>query len=265
MREKTPQAVAPETQQFGKEAFNKSEDTVIRWLGNAGIFINSHGTCIMIDPLLEGFDMPLLINLPLALENVPYLDAVLITHSDNDHYSQVTCRALSKVCNIFHATHYVAELMEEEQLKGVQGHDIHKIFYVDDIRVALTPVDHTWQNELMKFNRIFEKRDCCGFYINTPDGTIWIVGDSRLLEEQLHMPEPDVIVFDFSDDSWHIGLENAVKLANTYLNADLILSHWGSVNAPEIKAFNADPKDLSGRIINQQRIHIVAPGEPFKL
>jgi hypothetical protein len=29
--------------------------------GNGGFFINSHGTILMVDPLLEGFDMPLLI------------------------------------------------------------------------------------------------------------------------------------------------------------------------------------------------------------
>ena len=37
----------------------------------------------MIDPLLKDFDMPLLIDFPLATKDVPHLDAVLITHSDN--------------------------------------------------------------------------------------------------------------------------------------------------------------------------------------
>ncbi len=31
--------------------------------------------------------MPLLINMPIAPKDVPHLDAVLITHCDNDHYS----------------------------------------------------------------------------------------------------------------------------------------------------------------------------------
>ena len=55
------QAMPSATQHFGKEAFAPSNQTVIRWLGNAGFFINSRGTCIMVDPLLIGFDMPLLI------------------------------------------------------------------------------------------------------------------------------------------------------------------------------------------------------------
>ena len=56
--------------------------------------------------------------------------------------------------------------------------------------------------------------------IDTPEGTIWLPGDSRLLKEQLEMPSPDVILLDFSDNSWHIGLDDAVKPSNTYPDAE---------------------------------------------
>lgn len=52
----------------------------------------------MIDPLLEGFDLPLLIEMPILPEAVPHLDAIFITHSDNDHFSRVTCKKLAPVC-----------------------------------------------------------------------------------------------------------------------------------------------------------------------
>ena len=60
------QAKAPKTQVFGAEAFGKSKNTTIRWLGMAGFLINSRGTTFMVDPLLEGFDMPLLIDFPIT-------------------------------------------------------------------------------------------------------------------------------------------------------------------------------------------------------
>lgn len=82
-----PQAKAPTTQPFGPEAFEPAEDTVLRWLGMAGFLINSRGTTLMIDPLRHGFDMPIMIGMPIATADVPHLDAVLVTHSDNDHYS----------------------------------------------------------------------------------------------------------------------------------------------------------------------------------
>ena len=96
--EKKYQAKAPKTQPIGADGFAASNGTTIRWLGMAGFLINSRGTTLMVDPVLRGFDMPLLIEMPLAAKDVPKLDAVLVTHSDSDHYSVPTCRDLSSVC-----------------------------------------------------------------------------------------------------------------------------------------------------------------------
>lgn len=258
------QAIPPQTQAFGKEAFFPTRNTVIRWLGNAGFFINSRGTCLMVDPLLVGFDMPLLIDVPILPTEVPALDAVLITHSDNDHFSVPTCQQLAPVCKVYHSTHYVDSLMTNLRLPSV-GHDMKDTFRIEDITVSLTPAYHTWQNEFGGFERVFQREDFCGFLIRTADGLIWAPGDSRFLPEFLRLPAPDVIFFDFSDDGWHIGLENAIKVANAYPDAQLLLSHWGTVDAPDMKPFNADPKDLEGRIVNPGRIHVLVPGEAFVL
>ena len=80
------QAQAPRTQPFGAEAFAPQQGTTIRWLGGAGALINSRGATLMIDPVLGGFDMPLLVPSPIRPEAVPALDAVLITHADGDHF-----------------------------------------------------------------------------------------------------------------------------------------------------------------------------------
>ncbi len=79
--ERKYQAKAPPTQPFGQEAFGKSKETTIRWLGMGGFLINSRGTTLMVDPLLKGFDMPVMIDFPIKTEEVPKLDAILITHS----------------------------------------------------------------------------------------------------------------------------------------------------------------------------------------
>lgn len=260
------QARAAKTQTFGKEAFESVDKTVIRWLGNAGAMINSRGTTIMIDPVLSGFDMQLLIDMPITEEEVPALDAVLLTHSDNDHYSRVTCGKLASRTKVFHTTHYVSQLLKEElHIAGI-GHGIDEQFTVGNITVVLTPVNHAWQNESPKHHtREFLPEDFCGFWLDTPDGSIWAIGDSRLLESQLHMPTPDAILFDFSDGSWHIGLDGAEKLAAAYPDTPLILWHWGSVDAPEWREFNGDPDVLRSRIVNPQRVVVLAPGEEYCL
>lgn len=263
---KNGQATPSSIQQFGEEAFIPQDVTVIRWLGSAGFFINSRGTCIMIDPMLKGFDMPVLFQPPINPEEVPHLDAVLITHCDNDHYSIPSCLAMSGVCRQYHSTFYVDTLMKRQGLFSF-GHEIGEEFRVGPITIKLTPAYHLWQNEMEEFrkHREYKIEDYCGFLINTPDGSIWAPGDSRFLPEFLELPSPDVIFFDFSDDSWHIGLEGAIKIANTYPEAELILSHWGTVDAPDMKPFNADPRSLEGRIDNPNRIHVLNPGEPFVL
>jgi L-ascorbate metabolism protein UlaG (beta-lactamase superfamily) len=260
------QATAPPTQPFGKEAFQPSKSTTIRWLGMAGFLVNSRGTTFMIDPLLEGYDMPLLREFPIKPKAVPRLDAVFATHSDNDHYSVETFKDLAPVTKQFHSTVFVDSLMKNEGLTSF-GHFIGDTFHVGTVSVRLTLADHAWQNNFPRpGQRYYEPGDACGFWFNTPDGSIWAPGDSRFNQEQLHMPTPDAILFDYSEDAaFHSGLDGAVKIANAYHNTPLILGHWGFVDAPDFTPFNGDPQNLASRVVNPKRIIVLAPGQPFTL
>ena len=260
------QAKAPTTQPFGSEAFDNSNNTTLRWLGMAGFLINSHGTTVMIDPLLGGFDMPILIDFPIKSGNVPRLDGVLITHSDNDHYSVPTNLELKNVTEKFHSTIYVDSLMSKRDGLPSVGHEIGDTFEIGNLNIKITPVDHSWQNAYPDASdRVFKDEDSCGFWIETPDGTIWATGDSRLMPEHLNMPTPDAILFDFSDSEWHFTLEGAVNLANTYPKSKLLLHHWGSVDAPDFAPFNGNPEVLYELVDNPERIVVLAPGEPYIL
>ncbi len=260
------QAKAPATQRIHASAFDPSTTTTLHWLGMAGFLINSRGTTVMIDPLLGGFDMPIMIRFPITTADVPQMDAILITHSDNDHFSRPTCRELAPITGAFHSTSYVASLMAEEGLSGV-GHAIGDVFQVGSVRVEVTPADHAWQNEIPGEDEHFHlPEDACGFWLQTPDGTIWAPGDSRLIpEHHLKMPAPDAMLFDFSDSDWHFGLAGAVQMANTYPDTPLLLQHWGSVAAPDFPPFNGDPEGLFDVVVNPGRIRILAPGEPYEL
>ena len=218
------------------EAFGPCTGTEITWLGGAGILLNVRGTTLLIDPLLTGFDMPTLFDCPLRPEQVTHLSAVLVTHIDGDHFSRETCQALL-------------------------GFSVNA-----QVRVTLTPAKHNWQQGLPEFSfRTWKEEDYCGFLLDTPDGRIWLPGNSRLLESHLHMDSPDTILFDFSDNDWHIGLENAIRLANAYPKSRLVLIHWGTVDAPDMTPFNANPRDLYERIMNPDRICLLWPGEPMAL
>ena len=212
-------------------------------MGFAGFFVNSRGTTFMVDPLLEGFDMPVLIDYPIAPKDVPRLDTVLVTHADNDHFSVPTNLALKAVTKAYHSTVYVDSLMRNLGLPAY-GHTIDDQFRVGPVRVKLTPADHAYQNAYPGMSkRRFRNEDACGFWIETPDA----------------------IFFGFSDSEWHFTFEGAVKLANAYPNTPLLLCHWGSVDAPDFAPFNGDPEKLAKAIVNPGRIRLLAPGEAFTL
>lgn len=259
------QAKAPPTQFFGAEAFKPTNQTVIRWLGMGGFFINSRGTTMMFDPVLEGFDMPVMIDFPITPKEIPYLDAILISHADNDHFSLPTNKDLLAVTKAYHSTIYVDSLMTNERFPSF-GHTIGGKFRFGNIKVRLTPADHAYQNAYPGMSkRHFKNEDACGFWIDTPDGSIWAQGDSSLMNEHLQMKTPDVILFDFSDSEWHFTFEGALKIANAYPNTPLLLSHWGSVDSPDFAPFNADPEKLKARVVNPERVFVLAPGEPYVL
>lgn len=258
------QALAPKTQQMTAFDFENHGSLDIYWLGGGGAMINDHGTVVMIDPLLEGFDMPLLREAPILPSEVPHVDGILITHIDNDHFSRMTCTDLKSVCKEYHAPSYVASVMQDELKIDGKGHDIHESFMINEMKITLTEAKHNWQNGSKKYSyREWKEEDYCGYYIETSNKKIWMPGDSQLLESQLHKVEPDVILFDFADNDWHITLEGAIQLANAYPNSQLICIHWGCVDAPTMTPFNGNPEDLVSRVVNPERICVLAPGQRY--
>lgn len=272
------QAMPSRTVAMGADALGPRADTAIWWLGGAGFLVNARGATFMVDPVLGGFDMPVLFDAPLAPEDVPALDALLVTHIDNDHFSRLTCKNLMHVCKGYHAPAYVAQVMRSEGLAGT-GHGIGETFAIAGrqadgadgaapatVTARLTPAWHNWQNDSKKWGyRTWEREDYCGYWLDTPDGSIWLPGDSKLLPEHLEMPEPDLIMLDFSDNEWHITFDGAVKLANAYPHARLLCIHWGTVDAPDWTTFNGDPRNLARHVINPERVLAPLPGEPVVL
>lgn len=67
---KTGQAMPEKTVKLDTSAFDTISGTEVYWLGNSSLLINSRGTIILIDPILDSFDMPLLIDMPIASRDI---------------------------------------------------------------------------------------------------------------------------------------------------------------------------------------------------
>ncbi|MHC1681490.1 MAG: MBL fold metallo-hydrolase [Clostridiaceae bacterium] len=268
------QAKAPETIELPPKYFEDGGETAVYWLSAAGILINSHGFNVMIDPLLSiisddpaiGETKELLMTAPpIMAEQVEKLDAVLYTHTDNDHLEPITTTKLMNTAAEFHGTTYVVNELNRMGLENKRGfsHKIGETFTIGNLEITLTPAFHPHQLYKTNFTNYFKLEDCCGYNIKTPDGTIWIPGDSLLMNEHLEMKDVDLMFIDFTDNAWHFGLDCAIGLANVHENSEMIMYHFGTFYGPDHNWCNADPNKAIPRLRNPERLHVLAPGEKY--
>ncbi|MNW51653.1 metal-dependent hydrolase [compost metagenome] len=272
------QATPPETVPIPTTAFSESAETTVRWLTGSGFLINCRGTLILIDPVLTmkpgsqeicEIDMRLLRSFPIQVNEIPRLDAILYTHTDNDHLAPMTAQALIRTGGVFAGTAAVVSKLVSLHIskEQTQSMKIGETVTIGSVQITLTPADHPWQEiDPLQYGAPHGPEDCCGFLLHTPDGTIWLTGDTRLLPEHFDMGKVDALLLDVSDDPYHLRMDNEVRLANHYASAQLIPHHYGTYDAPDLLPFNGDPALLASRITgSERRLHILAPGEEFVL
>ena len=270
------QAQAPETIPLPPKYYQDGGETAVYWLSASGVLVNSHGFNIMIDPLLSiisddpaiGETSEMLMTVPpIMATQVKKLDAVLYTHTDNDHLGPITAKELMKTGAQFHGTPYVIHELSRLGLSDGRGvsHKPGETFCIWNLEITLTPAFHPHQLFNTDFESYFKPEDCCGYKIKTPDGVIWIPGDSLLMNEHLEMKEVDLLFIDFSDNASHFGLDFSIGLANVLEHSDMIMYHFATFYGPDHDWCNADPGKAIPRLRQPERLHILAPGEKYVL
>ena len=270
------QAKAPDPIPMTAEAFADNGDTSVYWLTGAGVLLNSHGTTIMIDPILSLISMdpplseveetPQYVMPPMSAEDVPHLDAVLYTHADDDHMGSITVGILAKKGIAFHSTEWGCHRLAELGVPAQQlfAHPPMDRFDIGCITVQMTAADHPWQLDFPELNlRVYQPEDCCGFKFYTQDGVRWHPGDSKFLPEHLDNEDVDLLFMDFEANSplHHFGTEAALQIVNHLRTAEVIMFHWGTYYAPEKCWYAADPAMVRDRIENFDRWIEPHPGE----
>ncbi len=270
------QVSAPPTHRLGSDAFGSSPETALWWLTNAGFLINCRGTLLMIDPAIsleaESPDvsetgMRLLIELPLLASEVPRLDAVLYSHFDEDHLAPVTARELASTEALFIGPPPVQRALIDLGVPEARTRvaAVGDTTEVGNARLGPTPADHPWQlRDPERLGSPWGPGDCCGYVIDTPDGRLWCPGDTRLMDEHLQMHSIDLLLLDVSRNEYHLGVENAARLASALEAPHIIPYHYGTYDAPDHSAYNGDPAEVAARIPHaDRRMHLLAPGQKY--
>ncbi len=231
--------------------FAPRDDTVLTWLGMAGVAINARGTVVLIDPLItssvkDGRQIcecgrGLKIDLPIHADDVPAADAILYTHADDDHFGPQSARTLQRRLG----PTFLAPPPVIERLARATG-TVQRTVTAGDfgrhtlgaVEITVTPALHDWQE-----TDPWRRGDCVGFLVRTPDGSIWHPGDTRLIDELSAVRDVDVLMFDVADVRTHLGPAGSAALARSCGASLMIAYHYGTLDVPPGSFGGCDPAD----------------------
>jgi len=124
----------------------------ITWFGHSAFLLEIEGNKILIDPMLGQVPAPhpwlgnarFIKDLPIAIEQIPYIDAVIISH---DHYDHLDYGSIQKLKN--KVMHFYVPLGVGAHLKawGIEETRIHELNWWDetkfnDLLLAFVPARH---------------------------------------------------------------------------------------------------------------------------
>jgi len=255
--------------------FDPREDTVLTWLGMAGVMLNVRGTILLIDPLISLIDeggeprseagYRLRVPLPIQAGQIPRADLVMVTHADEDHLGRLTNQTLARqtACRFLAPPPAAKVLREigiaEERILIARDFDRRTI---GPAVVEVTPALHDWQE-----TEPWQRGDCCGFLLGTPDGAVWHPGDTRLIGELLAVRDVDVLFFDVAAVDSHLGPAGSARLAESSRAKVMIAYHYGTFDLPPGSFGGCDPLDalpyvegLPGRFLTPNPGELLRPG-----
>lgn len=151
------------------------------WLGHSSFLLQGCGVSLLIDPVFSQHCAPLplpslrrKVPPPCDLEDLPRIDAVLLTHSHYDHLDMPTLRKLGRSVRLFVPEGHAAWLRRKgfRDVEELRWHESTEPF--PSIRLTATPAQHFTA-------RTLHDRDhahWCGWRIDSPQASLWHAGDS---------------------------------------------------------------------------------------
>lgn len=160
----------------------------VNWLGHAAILLQKQGKYILLDPLLTNraspfsFMGPKRYNAsPIPLEDIPELEAVIISHDHYDHLDYATIKNLKDRTKHFYVPLGVAASLE---YWGVAPEKIKELTWYkgfqqsDDLKITATPARH-FSGRLFSRNNTF----WASWVIEWGDEKVFFAGDTGIFDE----------------------------------------------------------------------------------
>ncbi|AFM28027.1 MBL fold metallo-hydrolase [Desulfomonile tiedjei] len=247
---------------------------------NATIKIEYAGKKILVDPMLAekgaypGFEGTVnshkfnpLVDLPLSVNEVLDVDAIIVTHVHPDHWDEAAKNLAPKEMLIFAQNEKDAADIQATGFINTRILTEHTVFY--DITLIKTPGQHGTDEALGRMGDVLG--EVCGVVFKHPDErTLYLAGDTvwnQYVEDNLNKYAPDVIVLN-SGDAQVIGLgsiimgkQDVYDVYQAAAGATIIASHMESVNHATLS--RKELRDFLKENGMTQRVLVPEDGESY--
>jgi L-ascorbate metabolism protein UlaG (beta-lactamase superfamily) len=219
----------------------------VTWLGHSTMLVEVDGVRILTDPVWGERTSPLSwigprrwYAPPLQLEDLPPIDAVVISHDHYDHLDTPTILALREIVAVEHRdTVFIAPLGVGAHLAywGVPEDRIVELDWWDRLpvgalEIVCTPARHASGRTLFDKDRTL----WAGYALLGPEHRVYFSGDTGLFPALTDIGERlgpfdltmiEVGAYGRAWPDWHLGPEQAVR-AHRMVRGDAMLPvHWG--------------------------------------
>ena len=256
----------------------------IKQIRCATIIITYAGKKFLIDPFLadKGFYPAFpgtpnqdksnpLVSLPVSIDQIIDVDAVIVTHTHLDHFDDAAKNALPKTIKMFVQNEQEAKEIKSASFKNVEVL-LEEGTVFEDIKLTKTGGIHGIGETIQKLYKEgnFSSNVCGVVFTHPSEKTLYIAGDTVWcdpVKKAIDNHKPDIIVLNAGDaqflegGSIIMGKKDVYEVYNAAPQAKIIASHLEAVNhglltRKELKEF-IDEKGISSNIL------IPADGEDY--
>jgi N-acyl-phosphatidylethanolamine-hydrolysing phospholipase D len=275
-----------------------AQQPAITWIGHATMLVQMGGLNILLDPVFSERAAPVQFAGPrrhqrpgLALDELPHIDLVLISHNHYDHLDAATVRALQAQAGgppRFVVPLGVKKWMLAEGITEVQQMDWWDSMAITTpagaVQVHFTPVQH-WSSR-----GIADRRATLwgGYAVFAPDFHLYFSGDTGYSQDfkdtQQHFAERQsaalgggfdvaLIAVGAYEPRWfmreqHVNPQEAVQIHLDLRAKRSIGVHWGTFDLTD-ESLDQPPKDLAAarlaKGLQAQDFDLMAIGQTLKL
>ena len=254
-------------------------------IGHASHLIQTSGVNLLVDPVWSDRASPATFAGPrrvappgLALDTLPELDAILITHNHYDHLDTATLDRLHTraSCRIIVPLGNDAILRKGGRALHVEAYDWNDRVQISaDVAVTLLPSYH-WSARGLGDRRMAL---WAAFMIETPAGAIYHIGDTALgsgeifreAHERFGRPRLAVLPIGAYEPRWfmrnqHVDPDEAVRIFELCQAHYALAHHWGCFRLTT-EPYDEPPRRLASALaaagLEASRFRVQGPGEAF--